>query len=182
MWQTLDIKRKRIILVVAALAILYIAYLCSFKAAISAYTTNRQLANPKTETVSESVLSQVEQKHKFYQQILKKYRTRKEDRESRIWQSISAMAMANNVEISFKPKKLESTAEVDSTTLVKGSFESQFNLKGKYANLVRLLDTLSKSEGIGRISKLSISEISDNGQRKTNDQLSAELSLRGLDY
>jgi len=174
MLEKLNPKTKKIALGLLMLLVLYLAYLLSFKKSISAAVLNAQL-NAVGESGGEPPLAiaQLEREHGFYLAVLKGYQVRSEDRESRLWQAVSGMAITTGTAIGFSPEMvtaLSDTAAVDSTVL----FDS-FTFSGGYKNLVRLLDTLSKAKGIGRIAA------ADLGKQKASssqDERKEKLVLR----
>jgi len=130
------------------------AYVFSFKPAFNAVVLHHQLENEQSDDHNgDLAFSQLEKKNGFYQQVLSAYQVKKEERENRLWQTISAISVAKAVEISYNP-----TTQVllDSSLVKLGVVNQQFSFKGDYFQLVSLLDTLSKSKGIGELTELKL--------------------------
>lgn len=155
MLDKLSLKTKKLALGLSMLLVLYLAYVLSFKKSISSAVLNAQLKAVGSGGAEPPLaMAQLEREHGFYLAVLKGYQVRSEDRESRLWQSVSGMAITTGTAIGFSPETVTAfsdTAAVDSTVV----FDS-FTFSGGYKNLVRLLDTLSKAKGIGRIASARI--------------------------
>lgn len=178
MFAKLNLKNKKIVLILLMLAVTYLAYQFSFEKAISAFALNRQLkAAQQPGQEPDAAFPQLERKHAFYQSVLKGYKVRTEDRENRLWQSVSAMAIAKNVEINFSPNII--TAEKDTSEIARGIVSQKFIFKGSYFNIVKLLDTLAKSSGIGKIAGAKLMKKTVNGNEEKTDKLNLELQLVG---
>ncbi|CAH0304185.1 hypothetical protein SRABI27_04858 [Pedobacter sp. Bi27] len=178
MLEKLSPKNKKVIMVLLMAMVVYLAYVFSFEKAISAVALNRQLK--QTEHIGQepdAAFPQLEKKHAFYQAVLKGYKVRREDRENRLWQSISAMAIAKNVDINFSPNL--GNVEKDTSELARGIVVQKFIFKGKYFDMVKLLDTLEKSQGIGRISGAKLMKKKENGSEEKSDKLTLELQIVG---
>ena len=162
-----------------ALLIIFVAYKLSFQQAISAVIVNRQLdAGQEGVSYSESALAQLNRKNEFYLNVLKEYQIKKEDKEGRLWSSVSGIALAEDVGINFSPSAVQELP--DSTDMVAGRNYQEFMFKGNYANLVKLIDTLGKTKGIGKIAELSLS--SKRGDAEAEDKrLTLRLGLVSVD-
>lgn len=159
--------------------LLYIAYVFSLKHTIAAMQLNSQLKKEQNAAQSEdSTFPQVSRKNAFYINALKSYTVKKEDRENRLWQTVSGMASAQNVQVNFSTNTQSVT---DTVALKQGMVVQQFTFKSSYFNLVKLLDTLSKSSGIGKISEVKLSDKKDLGSKEKADQLSLQLTLSALE-
>jgi len=179
MLEKLSLKTKKLALGLLMLLVLYLAYLLSFKKAISAAVLNAQLnavgaggAEPPL------AMAQLEREHSFYLAVLKGYQVRSGDRESRLWQSVSGMAITTGTAIGFSPETVTAfsdTAAVDSTVL----FDS-FTFSGGYKNLVRLLDTLSKAKGIGRIAAAKLGRETSSTQIEGKEKLVLRLKMAAI--
>lgn len=158
MWNKLTFKHKKMVAFVGCLLSLFIAYQLSFVKTIDAINLNRQLKGEEHETQNISdAYPQLENKSKAYLQALKLYTVNPDDQENRLWQAVSGIAIAKDIKISFNPI---SSLSKDTSTIAQHIFMNEFNFKGNYFNCVSLLDSLSKSQGIGVIStvKLSVSK------------------------
>jgi len=171
-------KNKKVMMIFLMIVVVYLAYVFSFEKAISAVALNRQLkAAQQPSQEPDAAFPQLERKHAFYQSVLKGYNVRREDRENRLWQSVSAMAIAKNVEINFSPNII--TAEKDTSEIARGIVPQKFIFKGSYFNIVKLLDTLAKSPGIGKIASAKLMKKTASGNEEKTDKLNLELQLVG---
>ncbi|MBO9675247.1 MAG: hypothetical protein J7577_17500 [Sphingobacteriaceae bacterium] len=178
MLEKLNLKNKKVIMVLLMVIVVYLAYVFSFEKAISAVALNHQLkAAQQPGQEPDAAFPQLERKHAFYQSVLKGYKVRHEDRENRLWQSVSAMAIAKNVEINFSPNI--TTAEQDTSEIARGIVAQKFIFKGSYFNIVKLLDTLAKSPGIGKIANAKLLKKTANSSEEKSDKLNLELQLVG---
>lgn len=179
MLEKLSLKTKKLALGLLMLLVLYLAYLLSFKKAISAAVLNAQLkAVGEGGAEPPLAMAQLEREHGFYLAVLKGYQVRSEDRESRLWQSVSGMAITTGTAIGFSPETVTAfsdTAAVDSTVL----FDS-FTFSGGYKNLVRLLDTLSKAKGIGRIAAAKLGRETSSTQIEGKEKLVLRLKMAAV--
>lgn len=179
MLDKLDFKKKQLLLIAFAVLLLYIAYQFSFKNAFEAMRLNSQLQKDKhSESGQTFSYPQIERKDEFCAAIIRRYKVKKEDRENYLWQSLSGMAIANHVEISFAQGNVLSA---DTSALSKGTVVNQFNFRGPYVNVVRLLDTVSKSPGIGKIHMLKLESPRKEGQKGDAGKLTLVLGLKGLE-
>lgn len=181
MFDKLDYKKKQIALSVSILLLLYIAYQCSFKNAIEAFRLNKQLNKENKSALSgEAGQPQLERKSEFYLKVVKSYKVKGEDGENYLWQSLSGMALACQVQVSFS-QNIQNKQDTTTNVLLKKVFSNEFTFSGNYFNLVRLADTLSKSSGIGKIAKLKIyMKKSDGAVANKNQPLLMDLTLKGL--
>lgn len=179
MLEKLSLKTKKLALALLMLLVLYLAYVLSFKKAISAAVLNAQLNTVGAGGAEPPLaMAQLEREHGFYLAVLKGYQVRSEDRESRLWQSVSGMAITTGTAIGFSPETvtaLTDTTAVDSTVL----FDS-FTFSGGYKNLVRLLDTLSKAKGIGRIAAAKLGRETSSTQIEGKEKLVLRLKMAAI--
>ncbi|MBB2145775.1 hypothetical protein GM921_09775 [Pedobacter sp. LMG 31464] len=175
MWQKLSDKQRKLVLIVAMLIVAYIAFRCSFVPALKAVQLNRELQQVQGgHKVSGSSFVQLNAEHEFYLRALKGYKVKKEDRENRLWQTVSGMALANDLQISFDP---DLKVPTDTSAVSNGVVAQQFKFKGSYVNLVKLLDTLSKSSGIGKISQVKLSVKIENEVSMATNSLTLQVTL-----
>jgi hypothetical protein len=178
MWKNLTYTQKNRVLIVAAILLLYIAYVFAFKNTVNAIQLNKQLqAEQNADHAMDSSFPQLSRKNSFYTNALKAYYVKNNDYENRLWQVLSDLAIEQKVKINFSPKP---QAQTDTTTLQKGLLVQQFAFKGNYFNLVKLLDTLDKSKAIGKISTLKLMRPKDQDTKKMNGELGLQLSIVAL--
>ncbi|TKC04533.1 hypothetical protein FA048_19530 [Pedobacter polaris] len=178
MWKQLANKNKNMVFFGAVVVVLYIAYNFSFKHTFDAIVLNHQLKKEQVnDQAADGSFPQINRKNKFYLSALKSYKVKKEDRENRLWQAVSGMALGNDIEISFNPNPL---IIADTMAVQNGIVSQQFAFKGNYFNLVKLLDTISKADGIGKVSDLKLSTKKDN-QSKADENLNMQLTLVGIE-
>jgi hypothetical protein len=169
-------QKKKIMLILGMMVICYMAYQLSFKQALTAFMLSKELQKEKVGVSNfDSSFPQVSKANAFYLSALKGYNVKQEDRENRLWQSVSGMAIANDVSISFAPNL---TLVSDTLTIRKGII-NEFTFKANYFSIVKLIDTISRSKEIGKISYLKLSSKKD--AEKGKDELTLNLSLVGLE-
>jgi hypothetical protein len=153
MLNNLTFKHKKALLLAGCLLFLCIAYSFSFSKACEAFKINRQLLNQQLSTHQlDNAYPQLENEHRFYVNALRLYQVNNDDRENRLWQTVSSIAINKNVKISFTPAQSLTT----DTSATQQLLKNQFNFKGSYVNCVLLLDSLSKNREIGLISHLKL--------------------------
>lgn len=176
MWNKLSVKQKKILLFGCIFLIAYVAYVFSFAHTFAAIKLNKQLEKQENATKNfDGTLPQMVSKNMYYLAALKSYTIKTEDHESRLWQSISGIAVAQAVNISFNP--MVNTVDTNSTS--RDIYKPKFNFKGNYFNMVKLLDSLSKTNGIGRISTLKLTSKKENGDTE-NDALDLTITFSAI--
>lgn len=174
-----DIGKKRGIMYFMMVVITYLAWVGSFQKTIAAIWLNRQLTQAKqADAAPDAGFRQLERKHIFYQQVLKGYQVRNQDRENRLWQSVSGLAIFSEVDISYDQGK--AMAEPDTLAIMKGTVSDRFRFRGQYQRILSLLDTIEKSKGIGRLSEVSITIPKQDTGVAPSDQLDVALKLSGI--
>jgi hypothetical protein len=173
MWDSLDIKKKYLVLIGAMIFVFYMCYVFSFRGTLAAINLNKKL---KTELIEVDKLGgdmQIVRKNNYYSTAVKLYKLRKEDWENRLWNTVSGMALANNVSIGFVPNPVN----LSDTLVVNGLAMQQFSFKGNYFNLVKLLDTMSKTSG-ARIADLKLFNTKE--EKGDADKLNMHITLVAL--
>ena len=159
---------------IGSIALMYLCYVFSFAKTMGAIALNRELVADQNEGAvhSFSIGNLMAEKAKAHEGILKRYRVDSADREGRLWQSISSLAMANGVGVTFQPVK----KEADTNLVASGIWRQEFMFNGSTAKALAFLDTLHKSDGIGRINHLKLKV---NADRATEISLTLMLNGRG---
>lgn len=174
-----NVGKKRGIMYFMMLMVTYLAWVGSFQKTIDAFWLNRQLTQAQqADAEPDAGFRQLTKKHTFYQQVLKGYQVRNQDRENRLWQSVSGLAIFNEVDISYDQEKAKS--ETDTVALMKGTISDRFYFRGTYHHIVSLLDTIEKSKGIGRLSEVSITLPKQDTGTAPSDQLDVALKFSGI--
>lgn len=169
MWNKLTFTHKKALSFFVFFILLCIAYQLSISKAIATIKLNRQLNNEELEIQNVgTAYPQAESKHSFYNKALKLYHVKAEDRENRLWQTVSGIALTKAVKISFDPV----SAPSDTSASTHRIFMHEFNFKGDYFKCVSLLDSLSKTRDIGVISSVKLIK------PKESDQAQAQLLLK----
>lgn len=178
MLEKLNSKHKKILSYVFAVLVFYLCYVLAFKHTLNAIKLHSELQSEKQdEQGMASSYPNLQRKNNFYREALKAYHVKSEEREQRLWQAVSGMAMAQQVDISLEPQ----LAMAVDTTIQKEIAEQHFNFTGNYFGLVKLLDTLHQSEGNGRIGKLKISSKRGVGSEEFSDgKLDMSVTLKGV--
>ena len=172
-------KQKRLLMYLMMIILVYVSWVSSFQKSISAINLNRQLKQSQREQIlPDAGYGQLNRKHSFYQKVLKGYQVRTQDRENRLWQSVSGMAISSQVEIAYDKEKVNT--DTDTLASMKGSTTDRFRFTGNYRRILSLLDTMEKSNGIGRLSELSIIKSKAETAEVKPGQLTVELTLSGI--
>jgi len=182
MLKTLNYKQRKILWAAIMLTAFYIAYSFSFKQAIGAIVTYKELTKAAhTESFSAGATLQITRKNTFYLSVLKGYKIRRNDSENYIWQSVSGMAISKDVLIGFNPD--DKSVHLDTSQLTKKVLIKSFMVKGNFFNITKFLDTLSRSKGIGRLSAVNLSAKKETSPDiKKSDQLNLSFTLLGRTY
>lgn len=177
MWNKLDERKRRIVAIATMVVILYVAYRFSFSHAIGAYRLSKSLKKEAELQLENAAYPHLNKKYLFYQQVLNGYKVKKEEMDTKIWQVVSEMAVAQQVKVSYSPT---TTPPLD-TMNRHNVFEQQFGFKGKYFDLVKLLDSLSQSAKIGKVSQITIAVPKAIQPAKEKNLLEMKLSLSSLE-
>lgn len=177
MLSKLTIKQQQWLFYATIVLVIYMAYHFSISHTVDAIKLNHQLTKEQNNAQGfDQSVDQVEKTNAFYQTVLKTFYVKKDDRENRLWQAVSGMALLKKVAINFSPG-LQSTND---TLTTKNVVEQNFMFKGNYFNLIQLLDTLSKSKGIGKISELELANLAQTDENKRNE-LALRLKMVGVE-
>lgn len=117
----------------------------------------------------------VQRKQAALDRILKEYQVR-EDWSELLWMRGSEIAAKQNVGIEYTAEK--PLAESDSTTI--GKVQS-LHFYGSFVQLVKLIDTLEKSSGIGKISAMRITAPKQEALNDDAKRNMLRLDFRGMD-
>lgn len=178
MWKNLDDQKKNMVLIAVMLLLVYIAYVFSFSPTLKVIQINHQLTREQNATQNfEGTLPQIANQNNYYINALKAYQVKAEDRENKLWQTVSGVAIAKNVSIGFNPNLQQTT---DSVAIKNRLVTQQFNFKGNYFNHIQLLDSLSKTKGIGLISELKLTVPKEKETDGSAHQLTLQLTLSGM--
>lgn len=178
MLEKLSAKHKKMLSYVFVVLVFYLCYVLAFRHTLDAVKIYTELASEKQdEQGMASSYPNLQRKNNFYKAALKAYHVKNEEREQRLWQAVSGMAIAQQVDITLEPQ----LALAVDTTLHKEIVEQHFSFTGDYFGLVKLLDTLHQSEGNGRIGKLKISSKRGVGSEELTDgRLNMTITLKGV--
>lgn len=175
MWQKLSGQHKSYLILAVGLLIGYFAYQLSFRRTIDAIVLYgelgvEQIANEETN----GAIGQNGVKNDFYNKVLVSYRIKSEDPEGKLWESISAISQAKGVSVGFNPiTKLIP----DSLEIKKKIFRRDFSFRGSYFGLIALVDSISRTQGIGKVSSLRISKPKET---KIEGELELKLTMMGI--
>jgi hypothetical protein len=172
----LTVKQKSGLFIVAMVLVAYIAYHFSFRHAIAAIQLNHQLSAEKDKEfeVADS-FPQLEKQNAFYIAALKSYQVKGGERETKIWQAVSGMAVAKNVGISYLPTAQNLS---DTTAFQKHKIIQQFQFKGAYNNLIKLLDTINRTKDIGKITELELTRLEEEISKQ--NELKLRITIAGI--
>ena len=174
MWNKLDEGKRKLVALGLTVAVLFIAYRFSFSHTIEAYQLHNKLQREASLQGSDAAYPHLNKKYLFYKKVLSGYEVKKDDMENKLWQTVSNIAISQQVKISYNPLQLP----VD-TASNHHIFSQQFDFKGRYFNLVKLLDSFGKSRDIGRAASLEIT--SPKSSDKDMENLSLRLKLIAID-
>lgn len=176
----LNHKKKNLLMWLGMLSLIYIAYTFSFGKTIDSLRLNNQLKNEK-QTVDglDSTLPQTLRKKSFYEEATKSYWVKKDDRETRLWQVLSGIAVLKKVSISFGN---DFKTEADTAEVKYHIFRQKFMLKGSYFDLISVLDSIHRTSGIGRISSLKFLVKKENEFEKRSKKLILQLEFSGIEH
>lgn len=107
--------------------------------------------------------------------ILKSYRINPSDWSNELWMKSSAMAMKQQVGIDYTRSK--PVVEKDTTAV--GAFETLY-CYGHYIQLVKLIDTLERTSGIGKVSAIQIKAPKEETTGNRAGQAILRMELRGI--
>jgi len=175
MWQKINQQQKNYLLIAVAILVCYLAYQLSIRRAIAEIVLYRELSQ-KQHAIGQinGSLGQANTKNDFYAKVVGVYRIRSEDPQGMLWESVSGISHSKGVSIGFNPSTQLLT---DSLEIKKNIFRQEFTFRGNYFGLVALVDSISKTQGIGRISSLSIAVAKE---MKTEGELELRLSINGI--
>lgn len=178
MLEKLNSKHKKILSYVFAVLVFYLCYVLAFKHTLNAIKLHSELASEKLdEEGMASSYPNLQRKNNFYKAALKAYHVKNEEREQRLWQSVSGMALAQQVDITLEPQLVMG----GDTMLHEEIVEQHFIFNGDYFGLVKLLDTLHESRENGRVGKLKISSKRGVGSEEFVDgKLNMSVTLKGV--
>lgn len=178
MLEKLSSRNKKILGYAFVVLFFYLCYVLAFAPTLAAIKLHAELQSEKQDEQGiEGSYINLKRKNNFYKDALKAYHVKNEEREQRLWQAVSGMAIAQQVDITLEPQL---SIAVD-TTKNKEIMEQSFSFNGDYFALVSLLDTLHRSKGNGCIAKMKINSRSRiNGQNSADDRLNMSVTLKGL--
>lgn len=175
MWQKLNQQQRNFMYIAAAVLVCYLAYQLSFRNTIMAISLYHQLGiEQRSVEAVDGSFAQVRDKDNFYSKVVGAYYMRSDDLAGRLWESVSGVSVAKGVGIGFNPN---SQLIADSLETKNKLFRQEYSFKGNYANLVNLVDSISKTQGIGKISALRIFVPKEV---KVEGELQLKLSLAGI--
>lgn len=175
MWQKLSGQHKNYVSIGMALLIGYCAYQLSFRKTIEAIALNSELAAEQvTNGATNGATGQNGVKNDFYNKVLSYYRIKSEDPEAMIWESISSISQTKGVSIGFNPNN---KLVPDSLALKKKILHRDFSFRGSYFGLIALVDSISRTPGIGRVSSLRINVPKET---RVDGELELKLTMMGM--
>lgn len=157
---------------------MFACYELSFKKTIAAIKIHKTLNNQNSNAlITEDLLPQAKRENDFYEFELNKYIVKKHNRESDIWDAVTAIAISNSLKLNYE-YMLDNS--LDSTHLKNGIFHQKFGIKGEYRQILVMLDSLYKTKKIGQVSKIHIFKHKAR-DIENNELLNAEFYLTGME-
>lgn len=161
------------------LFMVYIGWVFSFKKAILAVKLNTELhAQQVAENFQDASYPQVNRKHNFYTGVIKGYRIKKEDRANRVWQSVSGMAINLHTAIGFEPEQI---TVPDTAMVLAQQVQASYTFKGSYFQMVKVLDSASRTNGIGKISAFKLGAAKALSGEE-GDQMQMSVTFSGIEH
>lgn len=172
---------KRYLIYLYLLGLLIVMFACyelSFKKTIAAMKINKSLNNQDINApVTEDLLPQVKRESDFYEFALNKYIVKKQNRESAIWDAVTAIAISNSLKVNYEYKV---DKKIDSNHLKNGIFHQKFGIKGEYRQILGMLDSLYKTKKIGQVSRVHIYKRKAR-EGENNGLLNADIYITGME-
>lgn len=177
MWHKLDEQKQRLVALAVAIVVIYISYIFSFKHTLEAYQLHRSLQKESSLQLEDAAYPHLNRKHRFYGSVLDGYKVKKGEMDNKAWQAVSDMAVGNQVRVSYSPDP-QPVDTVSSTTTI---HSQQFVLRGSYPNLIKLLDTLSKTQHVGKVTKLEMTSSKSYDINMEKGKLSLHLTISAIE-
>lgn len=177
MWHQLDEQKQKLVAIAGAIVVFYIAYIFSFKHAFEAYQLHRSLQKEASLQLADAAYPHLNKKHSFYQSVLKGYQVKKGEMDTKTWQAVSDLAVGQQVRVSYSP----APQALDTASASNAIQSQQFVLRGSYASLVKLLDTLNKSHHIGKITQLEMASPKPTEENFDKGKLTMRLTLSAVE-
>jgi|GEM_PF-451954 len=154
MLNNLDPIKKNKLLLPAFVAGLLLCWFLAFSKTFDAVKLNQKL---RGDAEKESDISfnptHVQEKLAALNLLLKSYKV-SDDWNDQLWMQSSAIAARQNVGVDFTLDK--PTEDVDTATVGKSQKAQSLYFYGGFIQLIKLVDTLERTRGIGKISALQI--------------------------
>ena len=148
--KAITIKNKNYLLAGICLVLVLLCWQLAFKKTFAAVALNHELElKDQDKSAMAYNPNYLEQKHKVLGQLLSRYTVDSVAWKNDFWLAISRISELNRVNVEYNPGKLKLLGDSSDVTA-----RQNISFEGDYGNLVRLLDSLEKTKGIGLISSL----------------------------
>lgn len=150
--------RNKLLLAVTAFVLL-LSWFLAFKKTVNAIVLNHHLKKMSAQNNNLSYNPEyVNRRLAQLDRILGRFEADPDDWKDQFWLKISSVADEKGVEVIYRPVNAATT---DSTTT---ELRESIGFRGKFKDLVILLDTLEKTEGIGKIASAGFGKEKASGQ------------------
>lgn len=176
MIRNLSYKQKNKLLWPVAAAGLLICWFFAFNKTAEALSLHSELIKqqPGNEDISFNQLHE-ERKLDALNKILKSYQVKEADWSNELWMKTSDLAMKEHIGIDYTVTK--PLAEKDSTLL---GINQVVNCYGNFTQLVKLVDTLEKTNKIGKIMALQITAPKEDAIGEHSGKSLMKIEFKGI--
>lgn len=169
----LDFKTKNKLLIAGAILGLLIIWVLALQPTMELIRLNGEL------TESSALDATFDPVHKekeiaVLKSVLKSYQVEEEDWRSNLWMNVSAVAIKSDIDLEYFKSK---PALAGDSSIYKTETISFY---GDYIKLVKLLDTLEKLKGLGRISTIQMKGPEERLVGKRAEQCLLKIEWRAL--
>jgi hypothetical protein len=176
MLKQISFVRKNKFLPPAAVVLLILCWVLAFDKTYEAIRINRELQSqmPGEEDIAYNP-NHTERKLAALNKILKSYQINESDWSNQLWMRASAISAKYQVGIDYTLTKV--SADKDTTQI---GLAENLVCYGDYLQLVRIVDTLEKIQGIGRVSALQIKAPKEDATGERAKQCMMKIAFRGF--
>jgi hypothetical protein len=166
MFKRLSYATKNKLLIAGAILLLLLSWLFAFTKTYHAITLNKKLKQVAVEKNNLAYNPEyLKKKLTAINNILDKYSVDSTEWKNEFWLNISSLASKQSLDVIYQPEN-----NLTITDSASNKLKQSIQFRGNYHNLIRLLDTLEKSKGLGRIVSARFvkekKEFNDKGDEK----------------
>lgn len=135
--------RNRLLLIASGL-ILLLSWPLALKKTWEEIRLNKELKGKGEETLLSFNPNHLKEKEEVLESLLIRYTLDSAESKNEFWMKVSGAASRSGVSVNYNPDVRSVTLAADSAMM-----NQQISFEGDYRNLVLLMDTLEKTEGVG---------------------------------